>query len=414
LEKIEIRKINMDIFAEPLIDVPVGKTSRAKSDTADLSDWNKMTLKDIFEDENLFKITILSDNDEKNKTEIKYEEDAKESMDCKTKTTSYEPRSAFLGPKIWEKPISMSLLQEMQDEQIKEETKPRTAFMGPKLWKKPISINLLQGIKNEKPKEETNTNHNGNVSDFSVMSLNDFLEENQLDAGNISMSEELFEDAPIKTEDVFSLNGDCDSRGRHDSASSHHSDYSMMDHDYQATVTSPGQTNIYYKSTNILPKGENSFLYKESKRAKLEREKEERKQQLAIVEFSQQELAWATVPGEDFDPTEREFSVDELRPQPIIRKRKKVYVNPEKKDMRYWESRQKNNVAARRSREARRLKENQVSLRASFLESENVNLRNKLHAAKEKQEENTMQIALMKAKLQEFESIRSSLNDCIK
>ena len=98
----------------------------------------------------------------------------------------------------------------MQDEQIKEETKPRTAFMGPKLWKKPISINLLQGIKNEKPKEETN--HNGNVSDFSVMSLNDFLEENQLDAGNISMSEELFEEAPIKTEDVFSLNGDCHSR----------------------------------------------------------------------------------------------------------------------------------------------------------------------------------------------------------
>ena len=82
--------------------------------------------------------------------------------------------------------------------------------------------------------------------------------------------------------------------------------------------------------------------------------------------------------------------------------------------MRYWESRQKNNVAARRSREARRLKENQVSLRASFLESENVNLRNKLDAAEEKQEENAMQIALMKAKLQEFESIRSSLNDCIK
>ena len=67
-------------------------------------------------------------------------------------------------------------------------------------------------------------------------------------------------------------------------------------------------------------------MYKESKRAKLDREKEERKQQLAIVEFSQQELAWATVPGEDFDPTEREFSVDELRPQPIIRKRKKVVI----------------------------------------------------------------------------------------
>ena len=70
----------MDIFAEPLIDVPVGKTSMAKSDTADLSDWNKMTLKDIFEDENLFKITILSDNDEKNKAEIKYEENEKGPM----------------------------------------------------------------------------------------------------------------------------------------------------------------------------------------------------------------------------------------------------------------------------------------------------------------------------------------------
>ena len=82
--------------------------------------------------------------------------------------------------------------------------------------------------------------------------------------------------------------------------------------------------------------------------------------------------------------------------------------------MRYWENREKNNVAARRSREARRLKENQVSLRASFLESENVNLRNKLLAAEQKQEENMLQIQLMKAKLEEFESIRSSLNDCIK
>ena len=68
----------MDIFAEPLIDVPVGKTSIAES--ADLSDWNKMTLKDIFEDENLFKITILSENDEKGKPGTKHEEGAKQAM----------------------------------------------------------------------------------------------------------------------------------------------------------------------------------------------------------------------------------------------------------------------------------------------------------------------------------------------
>ena len=35
----------------------------------------------------------------------------------------------------------------------------------------------------------------------------------------------------------------------------------------------------------------------------------------------------------------------------------------ESKDGRYWEKRGKNNVAARRSREARRLKENQIALR---------------------------------------------------
>ena len=35
----------------------------------------------------------------------------------------------------------------------------------------------------------------------------------------------------------------------------------------------------------------------------------------------------------------------------------------ESKDGRYWEKRGKNNVAARRSREARRRKENQLALR---------------------------------------------------
>ena len=47
------------------------------------------------------------------------------------------------------------------------------------------------------------------------------------------------------------------------------------------------------------------------------------------------------------------------------------YVSTESKDSKYWEKRIKNNVAARRSREARRLKENQIALRAAFLEKEN-------------------------------------------
>ena len=36
------------------------------------------------------------------------------------------------------------------------------------------------------------------------------------------------------------------------------------------------------------------------------------------------DLALAKVPGVDFDPTRRCFSAEELKPQPIIKKRKKV------------------------------------------------------------------------------------------
>ena len=72
--------------------------------------------------------------------------------------------------------------------------------------------------------------------------------------------------------------------------------------------------------------GENGFLYAESKRAKQEREKAEaRKRKMEIpIEFAPEDLALATIPGADFDPKRRHFSADELRPQPIIRKRKKV------------------------------------------------------------------------------------------
>merc|ERR1711974_435846 len=75
-------------------------------------------------------------------------------------------------------------------------------------------------------------------------------------------------------------------------------------------------------------KEEKSFLYAESKRAKSEREKEERRQRME-EDFSPEDLALATVPGYDFDPKERAFQMDELRPQPIIRKRKMVAVPEE-------------------------------------------------------------------------------------
>ena len=81
------------------------------------------------------------------------------------------------------------------------------------------------------------------------------------------------------------------------------------------------------RPTKLKLEGDNTFLYVESKRARMEREKEEKRKRAAReIEFTPQELALATVPGLSFDPRERRFAPDELRPQPIIRKRKKVII----------------------------------------------------------------------------------------
>ena len=48
------------------------------------------------------------------------------------------------------------------------------------------------------------------------------------------------------------------------------------------------------------------------------------------------------------------------------------------KDAAYWERRRKNNEAAKRSRDARRMKENEVAVRASYLEQENIQLKMEL------------------------------------
>uniref|UniRef100_A0A1A7XJJ0 Thyrotroph embryonic factor b n=1 Tax=Iconisemion striatum TaxID=60296 RepID=A0A1A7XJJ0_9TELE len=88
------------------------------------------------------------------------------------------------------------------------------------------------------------------------------------------------------------------------------------------------------------------------------------------------DLVLSSVPGgELFNPRKHKFSDEELKPQPMIKKAKKVFVPDEQKDEKYWSRRKKNNLAAKRSRDARRLKENQITVRASFLERENVALR---------------------------------------
>merc|ERR1711990_1295309 len=130
----------------------------------------------------------------------------------------------------------------------------------------------------------------------------------------------------------------------------------------------------------------------------------------ARTEFSAEELALATIPGADFDPTRRQFSSDELRPQPIIRKRKKAFVDMGQKDDKYWEKRGKNNVAARRSREARRLKENQISLRTAFLEQQNSSLKSALNSMTEKNEKLSQERKALIEKLKKYESVSPFLD----
>merc|ERR1711976_356153 len=229
---------------------------------------------------------------------------------------------------------------------------PESAFLGPKLWSRPA----------------LSMPNNGGNEDYSVMNIDDFLSENGIES-------------PRSTSD--------------------------MDMDQERDEV-PYKKIKRVEFTKAKPAkeepGENTFLYVESKRAKMEREKEEKRRRAQMeIEFSPQELALATVPGLAFDPRERKFQPDELRPQPIIRKRKKSFVPSEAKDDKYWDKREKNNVAARRSREARRLKEKQIALRTAYLEKENNGLKAELEATKAENIELMAEKQMLIEKLKQYE-----------
>jgi hypothetical protein len=107
----------------------------------------------------------------------------------------------------------------------------------------------------------------------------------------------------------------------------------------------------------------------------------------AEINMSDRELHLATVPGEQvFNPKQRRFEHEELRPLPVMRKAKKQFVPEEQKDDKYWERRRKNNVAAKRARDAQRIKMNQIMVRTAWLEKENEKLSVKLSESLAEQE----------------------------
>lgn len=235
---------------------------------------------------------------------------------------------------------------------------PHTAYLGPKLYKE---------------------------DDFFVMNLDEFLEENDLLSQQKTVKGEKNSPEPEELPRA--------------------SPHSVIGpHNLVVPLPRPGVI-VSSKNRNQLPRGENEFLYSESKRARLEREKEERRRKLEIeIEFAPEDLALATVPGADFDPKQRAFEAEELRPQPIIRKRPKLFVPDDCKDINYWDKRTKNNIAARRSREARRLKENQIALRAAFLEKENAALRKELEDTQFLNSKINTERDILKMKLSKYEA----------
>ena len=84
---------------------------------------------------------------------------------------------------------------------------PKSAFLGPKLWKKPITSQELSESGNSEL--EVNGTMDTTGAEFSVMNINDFLNENNFDFGRNSpliSAEDIFDDdTKIQREDSPSL-----------------------------------------------------------------------------------------------------------------------------------------------------------------------------------------------------------------
>ena len=95
---------------------------------------------------------------------------------------------------------------ELQEEPTKTELPSNnSAFLGPKIWKKPLNFYKLAGRATE-PAEGSSNSINTQEAEFSVMNIDDFLTENNFDVGRVSpaLSEELFGSKGVRQDTPFS------------------------------------------------------------------------------------------------------------------------------------------------------------------------------------------------------------------
>ncbi|KAA0725045.1 Hepatic leukemia factor [Triplophysa tibetana] len=240
---------------------------------------------------------------------------------------------------LLEKPMKLNLRQDEGYGKLRDKTKsledegsaPQSAFLGPTLWDKTLS-------------------YDGDSFQLEYMDLEEFLTENGIPSSPVqhdqSLPRQQQQQSPIQQGPI-----------------------SVMD------LSSRSITNIHTGMVpqNCLQSPSRPVLPSRNTPSPID---PETIQIPMSYEPDPADLALSSVPGQEiFDPRKHKFSDEELKPQPMIKKACKVFIPNEFKDERYWARRRKNNVAAKRSRDARRLKENQIAIRAGFLEKENMALR---------------------------------------
>jgi leukemia factor-related protein len=103
----------------------------------------------------------------------------------------------------------------------------------------------------------------------------------------------------------------------------------------------------------------------------------------------------------------RKYSQDETSNKKQSKKSRKAqllskqFVPDELKDEKYWARRRKNNLAAKRSRDARRMKENQIALRAYYLQRESEKLKKQLEDLKRENQKLKMKLIQYESKIQQ-------------
>lgn len=374
----------------PQMNIPVGESN------AQAGGWNGMTIKDILEKVDLFNITVESGGGDSPKDEkvIVGKPPGTRVKDGKTIIDGSNPEAAFLGPRLWDKTISVPSFDETElsimniDDFLNENNINLDDDSNTQQQQHQQGEQLQQQQVNQEQEQKMGGKQHSSNSQSSYDSYENIITMNQnafLSGGMAAMSVEDGEEESLDEEEDDEENID------------------EVSHGVNANDKNTQQQQGLKRKNNLPKDQENDFLYAESKRARAEREKEEKKRKIEQIDFSPEDLALATIPGADFDPRRRAFTVDELKPQPIIRKRKKHYVPNEGKDDKYWEKRIKNNIAARRSREARRLKENQIALRAAFLEKQNGTLKNQMKELMEANKKLAMEKANLQAKIRVYE-----------